>query len=439
MRLRPPAGGTTARSAPPLPPRASCPLHIAAHPADTWLSDVERFPAIGNNLAVSFGPSLGIEPNEAALRELAGARGGLCLGQPGSAIMSSPERYMQRSHAVPLLDVRDLRVCFGSVTSPLVAVDLLSFQVASGEVLGIVGESGCGKTATARSIIGLYRNDPRCRVTGQVLFKGIDLVGLSERGMRRIRGREISMVFQDPLTCLNPLQRVGTQLAEILRAHTDMSDAAIRARTIELLRLVGMPQPGERIDAYPHQFSGGMRQRVMIALAIACNPSLLIADEPTTALDVTTQMQILTLLAGLRKRIGMAVVLITHDFGVVAEVADRVLVMYAGQCVESGEVQEIFRNPQHPYTSGLLASIPSVDAPPQPRLPAIKGSPPSIAGGRAAGCRFRVRCDYGQTQCLNAPPLLSSPRARGHLRRCWFPNEQRTGNRTPLTPGPEGA
>jgi oligopeptide/dipeptide ABC transporter ATP-binding protein len=329
---------------------------------------------------------------------------------------------------VPLLEVKDLRVCFGSMTSPLVAVDLLSFQVAPGEVLGIVGESGCGKTATARSIIGLYRNDPRCRVAGQVLFKGIDLVSLSERRMQKVRGREISMIFQDPLTCLNPLQRIGTQLAEVLRVHTSLSAAEIRARTIELLHLVGIPQPNERIDAYPHQFSGGMQQRVMIALAIACSPSLLIADEPTTALDVTTQMQILTLLAGLRKRVGMAMILITHDFGVVAEVSDRVLVMYAGQCVEFGEVHKIFRNPQHPYTSGLLASIPSADTPRLSRLPSIRGSPPSIAGGRAKGCRFRTRCDYGQMQCLNAPPFWSSAHAEDHLVRCWLPNEQRTGN-----------
>jgi peptide/nickel transport system ATP-binding protein len=353
--------------------------------------------------------------------------------------MGSPQQHTERPGSAPLLDVRNLRVCFGPVASPLVAVDLLSFQVASGEVLGIVGESGCGKTATARSVIGLYRNDPRCRLAGQVLFKGIDLVGLSERRMQKIRGREISMIFQDPLTCLNPLQRIGTQLAEVLRAHMDLSAAAIRAHTVELLHQVGIPQPGEGIDAYPDQFSGGMRQRVMIALAIACNPSLLIADEPTTALDVTTQMQILTLLAGLRKRIGMAMMLITHDFGVVAEVADRVLVMYAGQCVESGEVHEIFRNPQHPYTSALLASIPSADMPRLSRLPFIKGSPPSIAGNRGTGCRFRSRCDYSQMQCLSAPPLRSRTHAQGHLTRCWLPNEQRTGARSTPTAGSEGA
>jgi oligopeptide/dipeptide ABC transporter ATP-binding protein len=351
--------------------------------------------------------------------------------------MGFPHQHGQHSDSVPLLEVRDLRVCFGSVTSPLVAVDLLSFQVASGEVLGIVGESGCGKTATARSIIGLYRSDPRCRVTGQVLFKGNNLVSLSERGLQKVRGREISMIFQDPLTCLNPLQRVGTQLAEVLRVHTNLSTAAIRVRTAELLHLVGIPRPDERIDAYPHQLSGGMRQRVMIALAIACSPSLLIADEPTTALDVTTQMQILTLLAGLRKRIDMAIMLITHDFGVVAEVANRVLVMYGGQCVESGEVREIFRNPQHPYTSGLLASIPSIYAPRLSRLPSIKGSPPSLKGNTTTGCRFRIRCDHSQTQCRSAPALESNTHARDHLTRCWLPNERRTGTGARSTLGSE--
>ncbi len=244
------------------------------------------------------------------------------------------------------------------------------------------------------------------------------------------------MIFQDPLTCLNPLQRIGTQIAEVLRAHTDLSESAIRARTIELLHLVGIPHPKERIDSYPHQFSGGMRQRAMIAMAIACDPSLLIADEPTTALDVTTQLQILNLLARLRERTGMAVMLITHDFGVVAEVADRVLVMYAGQCVEAGEVREIFRNSQHPYTAGLLASIPSIDSRRSGRLPSIKGSPPSLAGARPAGCAFRLRCDYAQEQCLEAPSLQARTLAPDHLTRCWFPNETRTAGAAASQPEP---
>ena len=323
-----------------------------------------------------------------------------------------------------LLEATDLRVTFGPPEAQVVAVDGVSFRLAPGEVLGIVGESGCGKTATARSVIGLNRADPRCRVTGQVQFRGRDLLGLSERQMRGVRGREIAMIFQDPLTSLNPLQRIGTQIGEVLRAHTDLSASAIVARTIELLRLVGIPHPEARIGAYPHQFSGGMRQRVMIALAIACDPALLIADEPTTALDVTMQMQILGLLARLRQRTGMAMILITHDFGVVAEVADRVLVMYAGQCVEAGEVGEIFRHPQHPYTAGLLASIPSAEQPRMRRLPAIRGTPPAPGRDRPAGCRFRPRCDHAAAPCLEPPALERHAAASDHLTRCWLPHRQ---------------
>jgi oligopeptide/dipeptide ABC transporter ATP-binding protein len=316
-----------------------------------------------------------------------------------------------------LLEATDLRVAFGPPDAPVVAVDGVSFRLEPGEVLGIVGESGCGKTAMARSVIGLNRTDPRCRVTGRVRFKGRDLIGLSERQMQGVRGSEIAMIFQDPLTSLNPLQRIGTQIGEMLRAHTDLSRSAIEARTIELLRLVGIPHAEARIHAYPHHFSGGMRQRAMIALAIACDPALLIADEPTTALDVTTQMQILVLLAELRQRTGMAVIMITHDFGVVAEIADRVLVMYAGQCVEAGEVGEIFRHPQHPYTAGLLASIPSAERLRMRRLPAIRGAPSAQGRDRPPGCRFRPRCDNAVPVCQEAPMLENH--APGHLVRCW--------------------
>jgi peptide/nickel transport system ATP-binding protein len=320
---------------------------------------------------------------------------------------------------MPLLEVRDLRVRFGL----LGAVEDLSFRIYPGEGLGIVGESGCGKSATARAIMGLYRSDPRCQVTGQVLLNGVDLISQPERRMQKIRGRHIAMVFQDPLTCLNPLQRIGTQIAEMLHTHTDLSTPAIRKRTIELLQVVGIPHPEERVDAYPHQFSGGMRQRVMIALAIACNPSLLIADEPTTALDVTTQMQILRLLAELRGRTGMAIILITHNFNVVAEMSDRILVMYAGQCVESAKTSNIFGNPQHPYTAALLASIPLVDMPRLPRLPSISGSPPLLAGDRPSGCSFRPRCAISAGKCLEPPPLVThNPE---HLARCWFPGSAR--------------
>ena len=321
----------------------------------------------------------------------------------------------------PLLEVKDLRVRFGL----LGAVDDLSFRIDPGEELGIVGKSGCGKSATARAIMGLYRSDPRCQVTGQVLLNGVDLISQPERQMQKIRGRHIAMIFQDPLTCLNPLQRIGTQIAEMLRTHTDLSAAAIRTRTIELLQLVGIPHPEERVDGYPHQFSGGMRQRVMIALAIACNPSLLIADEPTTALDVTTQMQILRLLAELRERTGMAIILITHNFGVVAELSDRILVMYAGQCVESGKTSNIFGNPQHPYTAALLASIPLVDMPRLRRLPSIKGSPPLLAGDRPSGCSFRLRCAISVAKCLEPPPLGNVTHRPEHLARCWLPGSAR--------------
>jgi oligopeptide/dipeptide ABC transporter ATP-binding protein len=326
-----------------------------------------------------------------------------------------------RGASLPLVAVNELRVSFGAVE----AVDGVCFQLAPAEVLGIVGESGCGKTATARSVIGLNRSDPHCRVSGQVLFKGRDLIRLSERQLRTVRGREIAMIFQDPLSSLNPLHRIGTQVAEVLREHTDLSEAAIRARAVDLLRLVGIPQPEQRAQAFPHQFSGGMRQRAMIALAIACSPTLLIADEPTTALDVTTQMQILRLLRRLRDAQGMAIILITHDLGVVAEIADRVMVMYAGQCVETGEVAEIFHHPQHPYTAGLLASIPAADRPRVARMTAIRGAPPSLAAGRPDGCAFRPRCDHAQARCAEAPPLASRSAAPTHFARCWRPTDAR--------------
>ena len=345
--------------------------------------------------------------------------------------MSAREQHRPAGSS-PLIEVRNLSVRFG----PVLAVDDLSFHLALGEGLGIVGESGCGKSATARAIMGLHRGDPRCQVTGKVLLDGVDLVTRSDRQMQKVRGRRIAMIFQDPLTCLNPLQRIGTQIAETLQTHTGLSSAAIRVRTIELLQLVGIPQPRERVNAFPHQFSGGMRQRVTIALAIACDPALLIADEPTTALDVTTQMQILRLLADLRVRTGMGLILITHDFGVVAEVADRILVMYAGQCVESGRTGKIFRTPQHPYTAGLLASIPSVDMPRLPRLPSIRGSPPSPAVHRPTGCSFRPRCDLGQDRCINPPPLVNDSKGPEHLTRCWFPG---SASKAPNTLPPDAA
>jgi peptide/nickel transport system ATP-binding protein len=320
-----------------------------------------------------------------------------------------------------LLEVRDLDIAFGAVPPLLHAVDGVSFHLDAGEVLGMVGESGCGKTATARAIIGLNRTGKDCHVRGEVRFGGRDLLALDERAMRAVRGRQIGMIFQDPMSSLNPLHRVGAQIAEVLHEHTDLSSSTVRALVVELLRLAGIAQPEQRAHAYPHQFSGGMRQRAMIALAIACHPALLIADEPTTALDVTTQMQILRLLRRLKQSQGMAMLLITHDFGVVAECADRVMVMYAGQCVEAGAVADIFGAPRHPYTAGLLASIPSADRPRAVRMPAIRGAPPSLAGGRPEGCAFRPRCDHADARCLATPPLAPSGDAAGHLVRCWHP------------------
>jgi peptide/nickel transport system ATP-binding protein len=274
---------------------------------------------------------------------------------------------------------------------------------------------------TARAIIGLNRFDGRFRITGEMPYKGRDLLRLDERGMRAVRGREIAMIFQDPMTSLNPLQRIGRQIGEMLAAHTDLSPSAIRERSIGLLRQVRMPHPEQRVDDYPHQLSGGMRQRAMIALALACGPSLLIADEPTTALDVTTQRQILDLIASLQAESGMAVILITHDLGVVAEIADRVLVMYAGQCVEAAPARDLFRDPQHPYTAGLLAAIPAASRARAARLPAIPGTPPALSAARPPGCAFRPRCVSAFERCGEAPGLAARGGTPGHLDRCWLP------------------
>lgn len=321
-----------------------------------------------------------------------------------------------------LLDVTDLTVRLGGREFAATLVDGLSFSVGPGEVLCIVGESGCGKTVTARSIIGLNRTDPIFRLTGKVSFDGENLLELDERKMRRLRGSRIAMIFQDPMSSLNPLHRIGTQIDEALSIHTRLDRSERRQRTLELLAEVGIPQPDVRIDNYPHQFSGGMRQRAMIALALAGNPALLIADEPTTALDVTMQKQILMLLARLRSEHGMAVIFITHDLGVVAEVADRVLVMYAGRCVETGPVRNVLGAPQHPYTAGLLASIPAANRVKTRRLPTIKGAPPSATDGNPEGCAFRPRCDFAFDRCKDEPPLEPNGDP-DHLGRCWLPSE----------------
>ena len=319
----------------------------------------------------------------------------------------------------PLLDVRDLRVTFRSRRGAARAVDGLSFTLAQGEVLGVVGESGSGKSVSMMSILKLIR-DPNCKVEGQAFFRGQDLVAMSDDELRGLRGRDISMIFQDPMTSLTPVYTVGWHIAEQLGAHTRISRSAARARAVELLEEVGIPDPQRRVDDYPHQFSGGMRQRAVIAMGLANNPSLLIADEPTTALDVTTQAQVLDLLRRLRRDHGSSIILITHDMGVISQLADRVLVMYAGRAVEQGPKAEVFHRPQHPYTWGLLGSVPRARAPRVRRLPAIPGSPASALTA-PSGCPFAPRCRHRHDRCDERPPLEGG----AHADACWLPRDRR--------------
>ena len=286
----------------------------------------------------------------------------------------------------PILTVRDLQVSFRTDDGVVHAVDGVSFEVSPGEVVAVVGESGSGKSVTAQTLLGLTRA-PNAKITGSVMFQGTDLVELPDDRFRAVRGEHIAMVFQDPMTSLNPVYRVGDQIAEMIRAHREVSKSEALSRAVELLRSVGIPNPERRVRDYPHEFSGGMRQRVMIAMSLALDPELLIADEPTTALDVTIQAQILRLLESLNADRNLSVVLITHDLGVVAEMADRVVVMYGGQIVEDATLDEIFYNPQHPYTWGLLGSIARLDEPRPERLTQIFGQPPSLLNP-PTGCRF---------------------------------------------------
>jgi peptide/nickel transport system ATP-binding protein len=316
----------------------------------------------------------------------------------------------------PLLDVRDLHTSFRTDDGIVRAVDGVSFSVEQGRTLGIVGESGSGKSVTCLTLLGL--NDRRtATVTGEALFKGRDLLRLPPRQLRGIRGNEIAMIFQDPMTSLNPVTRVGRQLVEAVRLHRDVSVRAARARALELLKLVGIPHAERRIDDYPHQLSGGMRQRAMIAMALVNDPDLLIADEPTTALDVTTQAQILGLIGSLRDELGSAVILITHDLGVVAQSAETVAVMYAGRLVEQGTAGDVFSAPRHPYTQALLASIPRVDHPRAARLQAIDGQPPPMAGADH-GCAFAPRCPFAEQICETLPGLEQRGATAGHLDAC---------------------
>jgi peptide/nickel transport system ATP-binding protein len=326
----------------------------------------------------------------------------------------------------PLLRVEDLRVEFPTEDGVVKAVDGITYEVGRGRTLGVVGESGSGKTVAAMTILGLTRAQG-ARITGRILFEGRDLLSLDEAELRKIRGNEIAMIFQDPSTALHPLYKVGSQLIEAVRAHQDVSKAQARKRTIELLGLVGIPDPGKRVDDYPHEFSGGMRQRAMIAMALANEPKLLIADEPTTALDVTVQAQILALLERLRAQLGMAIVIVTHDIGVVAEMADEIAVMYAGRIVETAATEALLSSPEHPYTWGLLRSIPSID-PTHPRveqLESIPGSPPSLIDP-PSGCHFHPRCAYAQPEHARIDPELRAvPGAPAHQVACLLEGEVR--------------
>jgi oligopeptide/dipeptide ABC transporter ATP-binding protein len=331
--------------------------------------------------------------------------------------------------AAPLLAVSDLRIAFATEGGLLQAVDGVSFELRQGEVLAIVGESGSGKSVTAQTLMGLTRSK-NSLIEGSVKLDGEELTSASDAALRQLRGERIAMIFQDPMTSFNPVYRVGAQIVEAIRAHRrDVSKGDARARAVELLDSVGIPGAERRIEDYPHEFSGGMRQRAMIAMALALEPEVLIADEPTTALDVTIQAQILALLERLNRERGLATILITHDLGVVAEVADRVLVMYAGKIVEEGTLDEIFYDPQHPYTWGLMGSLTRIDRPRPHRLPQISGAPPSLLE-LPEGCAFRPRCPHRFAKCLQTPGLEARlGDAPDHRDRCWLSPEQKRSRR----------
>jgi peptide/nickel transport system ATP-binding protein len=330
-----------------------------------------------------------------------------------------------------ILKVDDLKVSFATEDGVVQAVGGVSFELRAGEVLAIVGESGSGKSVTAQTITGLTRA-PNARITGSVTYQGRELNGLDDGKLRDVRGEQIAMVFQDPMSSLNPVYRVGDQIAEMIRAHRDVSKREASERAVELLRSVGIPNPERRVRHYPHEFSGGMRQRVMIAMALALEPEVLIADEPTTALDVTVQAQILRLIDQLNRDRDLAVILITHDLGVVAEVADRVVVMYAGQIVEDATLDEIFYDPQHPYTWGLLGSLMRLDQTRGARLAQIPGQPPSLLAP-PSGCRFAPRCPHAFDKCHELPTLEA--RVGGnHLDRCWLDPQEKKSRRAQVIP-----
>jgi len=317
-----------------------------------------------------------------------------------------------------LLDVRSLRTQFHTSAGVIRAVDGVSWDVRKGETVALVGESGCGKSVSALSVMRLVSAPAGRIVDGEIIFKGRNLLSLSEEEMRRIRGREISMIFQEPMTSLNPVLTIGRQLTETLETHLGMTSAQAEARAVELLSLVGITDGARRLRQYPHQFSGGMRQRIMIAMALSCDPALVLADEPTTALDVTIQAQILELMKSLSRRLGVAMLIITHNLGVVARYADRVNVMYAGKIVERATARELYANPRHPYTLGLLRSVPRLDEPRRARLQPIPGQPPDLSR-LPVGCSFAPRCAYVVDRCREQQPPLEEV-AAAHVSACWL-------------------
>ena len=317
----------------------------------------------------------------------------------------------------PLLEVVDLRTQFATSRGVIRAVDGVSWDVLPGETVALVGESGCGKSVSALSVMRLVAEPAGRIVNGRILFKGRNLLALSEEEMRQVRGREIGMVFQEPMTSLNPVLTIGRQLTEPMEIHLGMNAAGSRARAVELLDMVGISDPERRLAQYPHQFSGGMRQRMMIAMALACEPALILADEPTTALDVTIQAQILELMKGLARKLGVAMLIITHNLGVVARYADRVNVMYAGRIIERGRAADLYAHPRHPYTIGLLRSVPRLDAPRRERLVPIPGQPPDL-GRLPPGCAFAPRCDHVVERCRTAVPPLDDV-GPAHRSACW--------------------
>ena len=328
---------------------------------------------------------------------------------------------MNLAQHVPLLEAHDLRTVFHSARGDVHAVEGVELTLQPRETLGIVGESGSGKSVLGRTVMGLVRSGPTVTVSGRVSFAGRGIESLSRTERRHFWGRQVAMVFQDPMTSLNPMKKVGTHVTESLRYHRGLSRADARARALDLLRMVGIPEAVRRLGQYPHELSGGMRQRVVIAMALACEPQLLIADEPTTALDVTVQKQILDLLSSLNEELGMATILISHDLGVVAGRADRVLVMYAGRVVESATADRIFTSARHPYTEGLLGSIPRIENPSHTTLQTISGQSPDMTAPHA-GCRFAPRCRYAQPRCLDVSPVLTGVAGHDdHSVACHFP------------------